>query len=83
MQKSGGAMPPGPPGVAGPEKKILVSEKELGDINFERLKNALIYIKNILIDSDDNMYLTVDPLIGIKNIITGSKNIILGKVNVK
>ena len=29
-------------------KKILISEKELRDINFERLKNALVYIKKKL-----------------------------------
>ena len=27
------------------DRKILVSEKELNDINFERLKKALTYIK--------------------------------------
>ena len=34
-------------------KEILLSEKGLSDINFERLKNVLVYIKNNLIDSDD------------------------------
>ena len=48
-------------------EKILISEKELSDINFERSKNALEYIKNDLIDFDDNMYLTVDLLININN----------------
>ena len=38
-------------------KKILISEKELRDINFERLKNALVYIKKNLLDFDDNMYI--------------------------
>ena len=64
-------------------EKTLVFEKELSDINFERLKNALVYIKNNLIDSDDNMYLTVDSLIDMNNVITGSNNIIPRKVNVK
>ena len=64
-------------------EKTLVSEKELSDINFERLKNVLVYLKNNLIDSDDNMYLTVDSLIDMNNVITGSNNIILRKVNVK
>ena len=59
--------------------KILIFEKELSDINFERLKNALVYIKNNLIDSDDNMYLNVDSLIDINNVITGSNNITLRK----
>ena len=34
----------------------------MSDINFERLKNELVYIKNSSIDSDDGMYLTVDSL---------------------
>ena len=61
----------------------MASEKELSHINFERLKNALVYIKKNLIDSDDHMYLAVDSLIDINNIITGSNNIALRKVNVK
>ena len=52
-------------------------------INFERLKKSLIYVKNNLIDSDNDMYLTVDSLIDISNIITGSNNITLRKVIVK
>ena len=64
-------------------KKILVSEKELSDINFKRLKNVLVYIKNNLIDSNDNIYLTVDSLIDINNMITGSNNMTLRKVHVK
>ena len=64
-------------------KQILVSEKELSDIHFERLKNPLVCIKSNFTDSDDNMYLTVDSLIDIDNIITGSNNITLRKVNAK
>ena len=62
---------------------MLVSEKELSDVSFQRLTKALIYMKNKLIDSDKNMYLNVDSSIGISNIITGSNNISLRKVNVK
>ena len=40
----------------------------------KELKKVSVYIKNNLIDSDGNMYLTVDPLIEINNIITGSNN---------
>ena len=47
----------------------------MSDINFERLKSLLVYIKNNLIDSEDNMYFTVDSLMNINNIITGSNNI--------
>ena len=53
-------------------EKILVSEKDLSDINFKRLKKA--YIKNNLINSDNNMYLTVDSLTDINNIINGLNN---------
>ena len=44
-------------------KKMLVSEKELNDINFKRLKKALLDLTNNLIDSDNNMYYTSDSLI--------------------
>ena len=41
---------------------------KMSNINFEKLKKALIYIKTNLIDSDNNMYLNVDLLIDISNI---------------
>ena len=41
------------------------------------------YIKNHLIDSYGNMYLIIDSLIEINNMITGLDNITLRKVNVK
>ena len=41
---------------------------KMSNINFKKLKKALIYIKTNLIDSDNNMYLTVDLLIDISNI---------------
>ena len=47
------------------------------------MKQPSIHIENNLIDSDGGMYLTVDSLIEINNIITGSNNITLRKVNVK
>ena len=43
----------------------------------------MICIKNNLIDSDNNRYFIGDSLIGINNIITGSNNITLKKVNIK
>ena len=58
-------------------------EKKLSNINCERLRKALIYIKSYFIYSNDNMYLTVDSLIDINNIETGSINITLRKVNAK
>ena len=47
------------------------------------MQEALVYIKNNLIDTDSGMYLTVNSLIETNNIITGSNNITLKKVNVK
>ena len=43
----------------------------------------MVYIENDLIDSGGGMYLTDDLLIETNNIITGSNNITLRKVNVK
>ena len=54
-------------------EKLLLSKKELSDINFERLKNS----------SNDSMYLTVNSLIDINNIITDSNNNILRRFNVR
>ena len=50
-------------------ERIWVSEKE--------------YITNNLIDFDNNMYLAVDSLIDINNLVIGSNNITLRKVIVK
>ena len=62
-------------------KETLISEKELTEMNSERL-GTLAYIKSNLIYRDSNMYLTVDSLIEINNIITGANSITLRKVNV-
>ena len=40
-------------------EKKLFSEEELCQLNFERLKNLLVYIKNDLIDPDDNMIISL------------------------
>ena len=63
-------------------KKILIWQKEFVDTNYQRVKKTLVYIKNSLIDSDGNMYLIVDTLIRINNIIISSNNITLRKVNI-
>ena len=49
-------------------EEILISEKELTEINYKKLQKAFGYIENNLIDSDGDMYLTVDYLIEINNI---------------
>ena len=61
-------------------KEILISEKQFTETSYKRLEKGLAYIENNLIDSDGSMYLTVDSLIKINSIITGSNNITLGKV---
>ena len=52
-------------------------EREFIETNYKRLQKSLAYIENNLIDSDGGKYLTVDSLIVINNIITGSNNITL------
>ena len=47
------------------------------------LPEGLVYIKSNLIDTDNGMYFTVGSLIEINNIINGSSNIPLIKINVK
>ena len=64
-------------------KEILISEKEFTETSYKILQKDLVYIEDNLIDSDGGMYLTVDSLIEINNIITGSNNITSRKVNVK
>ena len=64
-------------------KEILISEKKFTATSYKRLQKALVYLKNSLEDSDGSMYLTVHSFIEINNIITGSNNITLRKVNVK
>ena len=51
-------------------KELLITEKEFTETNYKRLQKALVYIENNLIDSDGGMYLAVDSLIEINNIIT-------------
>ena len=64
-------------------KEILISENDFTETNYKRLEKALVYIENNLIDSDGGMYLTIESLIEINNILTGSNNITLWKVKVK
>ena len=64
-------------------KEVLISEKKFTETNHKRLQKTLVYIKNGLTDSDRGKHLIVDSLIEINNIITGSNNITLRKINVK
>ena len=49
---------------------MLISKKEFTNTNHKRLSKALFYIENNLIDSDGDMYLTVNSLIEVNNIRT-------------
>ena len=64
-------------------KEILISENDFTETNYKRLEKALVFIENNLIDSDGGMYLTIESLIEINNILTGLNNITLWKVKVK
>ena len=63
--------------------EILISGKEFTETNSKRFPEGLVYMKNNLIYTDGDMYLTVDSLVEINNIITCSNNITLRKVDVK
>ena len=63
--------------------KILTEEKELTALNLKRMINACNYKNSELINSDGDLFLTVDSLITLNNIILGSCNISLCCVNVK
>ena len=63
--------------------RILIEEKELTLLNLIRLSDALTYKYTELVTSDGDLLLTVDSLITLNNIITGSKNLSLRSVNVK
>ena len=62
---------------------ILDEENELNYINFIRMIRACNFKDNELINNDGDLYLTVDSLIRINNLITGSQNIQLRQTNVK
>ena len=63
--------------------RILIEEKELSLLNFKRLTQALTYKSTELVTSDGDLLLTVDSLITLNNIITGSNNLSLRSVNVR
>ena len=63
--------------------KILKEEHEFNAQNLLRMKHAHEFKVRELIDKDGSLFLTVDSLITINNIITGSNNLHLRCVNVK
>ena len=62
---------------------ILNEEKEMNEVNFSRMVKAYKYIQRELLTTDGDLFLTVDSLITLNNIITGSSNILLRQTNVK
>ena len=63
--------------------KILIDKKELTLLNLERLIQAHIYKNTELFTTESDLLLTVDSLITLNNIITGSDNLSLRSVNVR
>ena len=63
--------------------KILIDEKELTATNLERLIQACIYKDTELLTTENDLLLTVDSLITLNNIVTGSQNFLLRAVNVR
>ena len=63
--------------------KILNEENEYSYNNLYRLKCALEYKRECLTDKNGKLYLTLDSLIRINNLITKSFNNKLRTVNVK
>ena len=64
-------------------KKILIEENEFNDVNYYYIQLALEYKNKYLSNKHGDLFLTVDSLIHLNNIITGSNNIGLRNVNVR
>ena len=62
---------------------ILNEEKEMNEVNFSRMVKAYKYIQRELLTTDGDLFLTVDSLITLNNIITNSNSILLRQTNVK
>ena len=62
---------------------ILLDEGEFTDHNYDLMQSALEYWNTHLINKNGELFLTVDSLITLNNIITDSKNLFLRDVNVK
>ena len=62
---------------------ILNEEKEMNEVNFFRMVQAYKYIQRELLTTDGDLFLTIDSLITLNNIIANSNNILLRQTNVK
>ena len=63
--------------------RILKEEKEMNEINFNRLKTANEFKKRELLTQDGDLFLTVDSLITLNNYIANSDNLLLRQIDVK
>ena len=63
--------------------KILKEENEYSDLNYFNMKTALDYKEKYLQNKEGDMFLTVDSLIEVNNLILGKNNTELRKLNVK
>ena len=61
--------------------RILTEEKELSQINFRRMENALFFKRSL--ELEGRLLLSVDSLITINNIILNANNLELRKHDVK
>ena len=62
---------------------ILLEEDEFNHSNYLLMKSVLEYKNTYLTDKNGDLFLTVDSLITLNNIITDSRNITLRDINVK
>ena len=62
---------------------ILLTEGEFTDHNYELMQSALEYQNTYLIGKNGELFLTVNSLITLSNIITDSQNLLLRNVKVK
>ena len=61
--------------------KMLKEEKEYSDLNYFNMKQALDYKQKHLQNKDGDMFLTADSLIELNNLILGTNNMELRKIN--
>ena len=61
----------------------MKEEREISAVNTSRLKSAYEFKSRYLLNADGDLFLTVDSLIRLNNLITGSRNMRLRTYNVK
>ena len=64
-------------------QKIFIEEGEYSDVNYNFMQTALKCKNTCLTYKNGNLFLTVNSLITLNNIITGSRHIRLRDINVK